>query len=307
MSKCYQMPLFAALIASVLAGSIRAETLWIARANGAFLSSFDSSSPGTLLSSVSVSGLVAGDSIYGIDFHPVTGVLYGYAGASGRLYTLDKVTGVATAVGTSLTVANFRTAMSFNTAGTEIRIVHQAGTNFRINPLDGTLLGTDTSTNEDGLNGIAYTSTPTVYALEDGTGFSFSIGSIGGSPNSPNSGLVSLIGTSGIFTTSQYNFDISESTGVAYVDDGGGGGGGTLNLWTLNLVTGVGTYVGAIDTGLSNSRGLAVQPVPEPASLGLMVLCSLSATGFVRRKLSKQVTRTSFKTRNTNRTLARSG
>jgi hypothetical protein len=289
MTQLHKTAILAIALCVLDRGPLVAETIWIARAGGAFLSSFDSAAPGTLLNDVAVSGLVAGDAIYGIDFHPVSGMLYGYAGASGRLYTLDTTTGVATAVGVSQSVPNIRTGMSFNGLGTEIRIVHQAGinlsgTNFRIDPSDGTLIANDTPTNEDGLNGIAYDSVPTVYALEDGTGNTYTIGSVGGAPIAPSTGLVSLVGASGIFTTQQYNFDISDTTGTAYVDDGGGGAGGTLNLWSLNLTTGVGTYIGTIDNGLSSSRGLAIQGVPEPIAFEVVCLLSFAAWPFIRRR-----------------------
>src|SRR5262245_45806522 len=56
------------------------------------LISFDSATPGTVATNVSITGLVAGDNILGIDFRPATEQLYGFS-QTGRLYTIDTTTG----------------------------------------------------------------------------------------------------------------------------------------------------------------------------------------------------------------------
>src|SRR5688572_30405136 len=56
---------------------------------------FDSDSPGTIINSTPITGLVGGDSIDGIDFRPATGEIMAL-GSGDRLYTLNPVTGVAT-------------------------------------------------------------------------------------------------------------------------------------------------------------------------------------------------------------------
>jgi hypothetical protein len=251
----------------------QAETLWI---NGrSAIYSVDSATPGTVLSGpTTLTGLVGSDAIHAIDFHPTSGVLYGYASVSGRLYSIDTTTGAATTIGVSSAVANLLVGMTFNSTGSELRVVHYGGANFRIDPGTGGLLASDTSTNEDGLIGVALDdASSTTFALEEGTGFLHRIGSAGGSPNSASTGLTELVGPSAIFSTRGYNFDISTATGVAYADDMGGGGGGTHNLFTVNLLTGAGTHVGALAAPLSlASYGLAVQPVvPEPTSLAVLL------------------------------------
>lgn len=52
------------------------------------LISFNSGTPGTILSSVAVTGLQAGETIVGIDFRPATKQLYGLGNTS-RLYTIN--------------------------------------------------------------------------------------------------------------------------------------------------------------------------------------------------------------------------
>lgn len=46
---------------------------------------FDSAAPGTILSTVAVSGLQVGENLLGIDFRPVSGHLYGL-GSTSRVY-----------------------------------------------------------------------------------------------------------------------------------------------------------------------------------------------------------------------------
>src|SRR3954447_23591927 len=76
------------------------------------LVSFDSATPGTISSAVAITGLVSGDQIQGIDFRPANGVLYALGindtagNDTGRIYTIDIATAVATVVG----VAPFSTA-----------------------------------------------------------------------------------------------------------------------------------------------------------------------------------------------------
>src|SRR5262249_25335120 len=58
------------------------------------LISFNSATPGTIISNVSITGLVAGDNIVGMDFRPATEQLYGFS-QTGRLYIIDTTTGSA--------------------------------------------------------------------------------------------------------------------------------------------------------------------------------------------------------------------
>src|SRR5690348_6559563 len=78
------------------------------------LLAFDSSTPGTVQSTVPITGLQTGESILGIDFRPAAGQLYGL-GSSNRLYTIDPTTGAATQVGTgTFAVPLSGTAFGFN-------------------------------------------------------------------------------------------------------------------------------------------------------------------------------------------------
>ena len=56
---------------------------------------FDADRPGTIISSLPITGLNPADTILGIDVRPANGLLY-VLGSGGRLYTLDPNTGAAT-------------------------------------------------------------------------------------------------------------------------------------------------------------------------------------------------------------------
>lgn len=254
------------LLTALCASSSRAELLWVNL--GFSVYSVDSAAPGALLSGpISYSGTVGSEGISAIDIHPSTGVLYGYSHGSGRLYTLDKTSGAATLLGTAATTVNGWVGMTFE-GTTRVRVVHIGGSQFTVDPATGTVLTVDTPTAEDGLVGIAHdAATATTYGIEDNTGRLYRIGSLGGAPFAPGTGVTEFVGTSGIFSSRSYNMDISAATGMAYVDDAGGGGAGTCNLWTIDLVTGVGSYVGALAFPFAGSKGIAVDVVPEPASL----------------------------------------
>ncbi|MFM9978873.1 MAG: DUF4394 domain-containing protein, partial [Sphingomonadaceae bacterium] len=49
---------------------------------------FDSATPGTIISNFAISGLSAGDQLVGIDLRPVNSLIYGIA-QTGRVYTLS--------------------------------------------------------------------------------------------------------------------------------------------------------------------------------------------------------------------------
>src|SRR5688572_33311879 len=80
----------------------RSETIYALTASNQIFS-FDSSTPGSTSSLVPVTGLTAGTSLVGIDFRPaVPGQLVGVGqvGTAGTVYTINFLTGAATAVNT---------------------------------------------------------------------------------------------------------------------------------------------------------------------------------------------------------------
>jgi hypothetical protein len=265
------------------------------------LETFNSNTPGTILTTVGITGLQTGETLLGIDFRPATGALYGL-GSTSRLYTINTTTGAASQVGSAgaFTLSGAAFGFDFNPTVDRIRVVSDNGQNLRLNPNDGTLAGTDTplayaagdphTGATPRVVGSAYTNnfagaaTTTLYGIDSNLDILVTQGSPGGSPISPNTGQLLTVGALGFNTSDLVGFDISELTGIAY------GAltpptGGASQLFTINLTTGAASLVGTIGTG-QTLTGLAVPVgVPEPASLVLLGLGVL-ALSWRRRALT---------------------
>lgn len=250
--------------------------------SGNDLARFDSGATG-VVTSVPVTGLQAGESLIGIDVRPANQVVYG-VGSSSRLYTINPLTGVATQVGTAGAFALSGTsfAVDFNPVPDRIRVISNTGQNLRLNPNDGSLAATDTAITPAGvtITGAAYdrngpgVGVTTLYAIDSTNGVLTTVGSINGSPNSPNGGVVGpTVGSLGLGTAldPRLGFDISglnNSNTFATILTGG-----TDKLYSINLSTGAATLVGTIGTGVTVYNGVTNSvAVPEPAMLSVMAL-----------------------------------
>lgn len=214
----------AALLAALLT-SAQAEPIICLTSSNQLLT-FDSATPGTITKTVTITGLAAGENLVGIDFRPGTGRLYGLSSAS-RLYLINSETGAATAVGSSgaFTLNGTRFGVDFNPTVDRLRVTSDADQNLRLNPIDGTLTGTDmplqyaAADTHVGANpnvvGSAYTNNfstagaTILYGIDSG----FDILVI---QNPPNGGTLNTVGALGVDTTDNVGFDISGTTGIAY-------------------------------------------------------------------------------------------
>ncbi|HEY6564156.1 MAG TPA: DUF4394 domain-containing protein [Pirellulaceae bacterium] len=249
------------------------------------LVSFDSTSPGTLLTNVPITGLVDQfESVAGLDFRPANGQLYALGNAPGsiyRLYTLNLTTGVATRVvgNTDLVLAGTNWGFDFNPAADRIRVVSDSNTSIRLNPNDGMLAGTDTNLNPAGsVVAVAYdrndtnAGTPTtLFGIDSASDQLVRIGGVDGNP-SPNGGVISNIGPLGADTLGFTSFDISNS-GTAYAALSIGAP-MPSTLYTINLGTGAASPVGQIGDGTDGITGLSVV-VPEPAGIALVGIAAM--------------------------------
>jgi len=243
---------------------------------------FDSATPGTVDSSISITGLAvpATETIRGIDFRPATGELYalGINNAvgddEGRIYKLNVTTGVLTQVGVTPFKSDFQDgddyAFDFNPSVDRIRVVTDRDENVRVNPNTGALAGSDSALSA-GVNpqivGLAYdhnfenATDTTLYGIDNATDSLVTIGGINGVP-SPNGGVVTVVGALGVpFTNFKVGFDIEGHTGTGYVVLRPTGSGLT-SLFTINLATGAATLVGAVG-GNPQLDGMTVAPAND--------------------------------------------
>jgi hypothetical protein len=290
-------------LGSLPLGSSRAEAEYLTGLTTAGnLVTFDSATPGTISSSVAITGLQTGETLLGIDRRPADGVLYGL-GSTSRIYTINTTTGVATSIDASafspaLTGTAF--GFDFNPVLDRIRVVSTDTTNFRLNPNNGSVAGTDTplayAAGDTGVGitprvvGSAYTnnfngaSVTTLFGIDSNRDVLVMQGGPDGTP-SPNGGVLTTIGAGLGFNTSDLvGFDISGTSGIAFASLTAPTGGAS-QLFTINLTTGSATLVGSIGTGVTLT-GLAadVSVVPEPASLTLLVIGGLGVIVVVRRQ-----------------------
>ena len=273
-------------------GGARAELIYGLTGQGGTLVSFDSATPTAVTTIGAVTGATSGQFFYDIDFRPSDGLLYGLAvnsftGAS-NLYTINPLTAAASLVGNtpftlSISIGG-RVAMDFDPVTDMLRVISRNGSNYRINANSGSIFAQDTALRYT--NGIP-SQTPDSVALAYGNNFAGAtsstlysytfnfdefvrIGSVGGSPISPNSGECFVVGGSGQFPlASGIGFDISAS-GTAYLTANIG----AATFFTVDLATGRATAVGAIG-GNPPIIAIAVAPVPEPGTTALLIVGGL--------------------------------
>lgn len=265
------------------------------------LVSFDTATPGSTTSPISVNGLQAGENLLGIDFRPANSTLYAL-GSTGRLYSVNTGSGQATQVGAgSFAVAlngnNF--GVDFNPTVDRLRVTSDARQNLRLNPNTGAVVDFDAATpgvQPDGMLSYnagdpnsgatpqivasAYTNnfngatTTTLYNIDAATGNLV----IQGNPPgvSPNSGQLFTVGSLGINPALISGFDIAFSNGAAFLSTSLVGA--ASGLYRVNLATGGTTFVGAI--GGEQLSDIAII-VPTPASIALI---AFGAAGVLRRR-----------------------
>src|SRR5262245_4490100 len=179
----------------------RAESITVLTVTNSLLT-FDSATPGTILTSVGVTGLQAAETLLGIDFRPATGALFGL-GSSSRLYSINPVTGAATQIGSAgaFTLAGNEFGFDFNPTVDRIRVVSDLDQNIRLNPNDGSLTATDTALTpgSSSVVGSAYSNNfdgatmTTLYAIDAATNSLMT--------QNPNPGILTLVGPLGVSIT----------------------------------------------------------------------------------------------------------
>jgi hypothetical protein len=210
---------------------------------------FHSGSPGTVDRKLAITGLPVGERIVGIDFRPSDGNLYG-VGTDSRVYIVDTVTAVATAVGAAFTpaVSGEHFGMVIDPATDEIRLQSaESGQNLRLDPATGQVVGADAALayatgdpNEAEAPALAATAvggtSPATYGID------WLLDVLVVMPN-PGTGQVTTVGSTGRSTAPCAALDLGDD-GVMYATMTTSG---INNLYTMNLSTGAATLVGEID------------------------------------------------------------
>jgi hypothetical protein len=243
------------------------------------LISFDRAAPATIRTNVLVTGLQSGENLVGIDMRPTDGMLYG-VGSTGRLYTLDPVTGAATNKSrlaadaadttdafTALAGTNF--GVDFNPMADRLRIVSNTGQSLRIN-VDTGATTTDGSINGGAANTAISASAYTNSFAGTGSTTLFGIDAVNNTlytQNPPNNGTLANPVPLGIVAGAVNGFDIDARTNMGYMVATVGG---ARNLYGVNLAatTAPATLVGALGV-TEDIRGIALRAAQTPVVLGL--------------------------------------
>ena len=265
-------------LALLFSTTLGAETLTLLDGSGLLLRFINTTAPSVSLGTVPVTGLLPGERLEAIDYRPSTGVLYGVgvilSNGEARLYTINTITGATSLVGSGPfhpSIGFSPMGMDFNPVVDRIRLISNSGLNLRVNPNDASVISDTRPAFAPGdphsanfplslaySNNHAGATSTTLYGIVAGNGgFLATIGSVNGTPVSPNSGqmfTVGQIGWGGYFSLQQ-GFDISPNGGAYIVVDNNN------VLYSLNLGTGEGTALGQFPTG-SVITDLSVPTVP---------------------------------------------
>lgn len=245
-------------------------TIYALDADGRLLT-FTNRSPGQV-SRAAISGIAGGESLVGLDIRPANGALM-VVGLSGKIYTVDPVTAVATPLDSVFAPApaGLMFGMDFNPVPDRIRLHSDAEQNLRLNPVLGNISAVDTalafmatdpnSGVDPSITGTAYTNsgvnngvpptTTTLYAIDSNLDVLVTL-------PSPNSGQLRTVGALGVNSSGFVGFDIFGGDNLAYAALTVGNG-QQSRLYRINLATGAATLIGDIGTQ-SRIVGLTVSP-----------------------------------------------
>ena len=248
------------------------------------LVTFSSDRPGSTSTAVAITGLLAGETLVGVDVRPATGQLYGVGklGTDGRLYRIDTVTGAATRITTTpFTLTGTDFGVDFNPVPDRLRIVSDANQNLRLNPNSGNAPAVDTNLTFAGgsvdpnagdtpmVGAVAYTNpvpgnpTPTsgpadtlLYDLEAGN-------DVLATQDPPNNGVLNTRSPLGIDISIVGGFDVGPAGNVALASATPAG---SLRprLYSINLGAGP-SGPAARDIGAIGGSGMMLDPVEDIA------------------------------------------
>ena len=266
----------AAILSMVSTVSYGQQVIFVTEGNGiGIITNVDN--PGLATPTIGITGLTAGQTVEGIDFRPRTGQLYalGYNPATQetQLYTLT-ATGTAVAVNATpiiLSLVPGQIGFDFNPVADRIRLTSSNGSNYRLNPDNGALAGSDaaleydsTDVNEGTAPMLVASAYSKSYIGTENTvlyGIDYGLNTL--VEQDLQTGILSTSGSLGITinpTNPTVGFDLffnpETQTEEAYVSANTGGA--NDDLYTINLVTGQVTSNGQIGLLGNAVRDIAV-------------------------------------------------
>ena len=236
--------------------------------------------PSTLDTDVAITGLAAGEKLLGIDIRPKDGLMYAIS-STGRLHTVDPLTGVATfkvalaADAADLTapftaIAGTDFAVDFNPVADRLRVIGSTGQSLRIN-VDTGATTTDGSINRVGAAPVvtagAYTNsfagtTATMLMVVDTDSDNLAL------QNPPNDGTLTNIGALGLDLTGDVGMDIAGGANGLVLASLRTAGAGPSLLYRVDLATGAGLPInGAANAALSTIGGGTINVIDIAISL----------------------------------------
>jgi hypothetical protein len=305
LDRAFSIRLLVLVVTAALPATTRAEPMieLISDPTGDFLRFVDTTAPGTVRRQVTISGLPTGWKMRAIDVRPSTGELYGLAAPDGiitslGLYRIHIVTGVATIVGVTWTVAFTSSAtadMDFDPLDDTLHVATGANAEYwLVNPDTAVPFGpvaqtlhyaTGEGTDPPYVAGLAFdrnvagSALRTLYGLDRFSAKLVRVGAVDSPPVGPDQGVVRNIGLLDAMIAgnplaplgNQLGLDVSPSgLAVASLTDQFATVG---YLFTIDLLTGAATPMSSF--GVS---GLVDVAFPGPMSYYTVTPCRVVDT-----------------------------
>lgn len=270
-----------AVSATFVATGVQAATIYGVDENNNLVT-FDSSNPATFTSSTRITGV--SNSLQALDFRPLNGVLYGLGGDK-TIYTINTTTGAASAVGSALAITGTEFSFDFNPTIDRLRFVSNTNENYVFDPNSGSLTTAipvfyangDVNAGRDAdITGGAYTTSSFGAAAATTQLYGIDTAQDVLVRQANSAGTLSTVGATGVDLGSRTSFDIAGADAFAFNGN---------TLYRVNLDTGAFTQLGNTGRALF---GIAVSPVPEPATW-MMMLTGFAMVGGAARYRRKSV------------------
>ncbi|MEP6672021.1 MAG: hypothetical protein ABJF10_22855 [Chthoniobacter sp.] len=220
-----------------------------------------------------VIGNIGFSNVTGMDFNPITGVLYaeGVNGSTGILLTINPLTGVGTSIGATGVSSAF-SDLSFRSDGTLFGYNSGSIYTFNLSTGAATLIGF-TGVITDG--GLAFDSSDTLHIVNNGNAATINT-------NTAARDVGATMDYSPLSSSTRPSgMDYEPGTGVLWAITNANSNGATPDyLTTINTATGTISVVGQTTNGMD----ALVVFVPEPSAVATLALATFSFLGCSRRR-----------------------